>query len=62
MTRFTFAGDVQNVQRGTVPRVFGRSYAIEAELEVSEADAEGCWWPTLISSAGSGCESTATGS
>jgi len=41
VTRFTFAGDVQNVQRGMVPRVFGRSYAIEAELEVPEAGAEG---------------------
>ena len=41
VTRFTFAGDVQNVQRGMVPRVSGRSYAIEAELEVPEAGAEG---------------------
>jgi len=41
ITRYTFAGDVQNVQRGMVPRVFGRSYAIEAELEVPEAGAEG---------------------
>ena len=32
VTRFTFAGDVQNVQRGMVPRILGRSYAIEAEL------------------------------
>ena len=41
VTRFTFAGDVQNVQRGMVPRVFGRSYAIEAELEVPDTGAEG---------------------
>src|SRR5271166_1493804 len=41
ITRFTFAGDVQNVQRGMVPRVFGRSYAIEAELDVPEAGAQG---------------------
>jgi hypothetical protein len=41
VTRFTFAGDVQNVQRGMVPRVYGRSYAIEAELEVPGAGAEG---------------------
>jgi arylsulfatase len=41
VTRYTFAGDVQNVQRGMVPRVFGRSYAIEAELHVPEAGAEG---------------------
>jgi arylsulfatase len=40
-TRFTFAGDVQNVQRGMIPRIFGRSYAIEAELEVPESGAEG---------------------
>jgi len=41
VTRFTFAGDVQNVQRGMVPRIYGRSYAIEAELEVPDAGAEG---------------------
>jgi arylsulfatase len=41
ITRYTFAGDVQNVQRGMVPRVYGRSYAIEAELHVPEAGAEG---------------------
>ena len=41
VTRFTFAGDVQNVQKGLVPRVAGRSYAIEAELEVPESGAEG---------------------
>jgi hypothetical protein len=35
-TRFRFHGDVQNVQRGRIPRVYGRSYAIEAELEVPE--------------------------
>ncbi|MGE5694201.1 MAG: arylsulfatase, partial [Candidatus Sericytochromatia bacterium] len=40
-TRFAFAGDVQNVQRGMVPRVFGRSYAIEAELSVPDTGAEG---------------------
>lgn len=41
VTRLTFAGDVQNVQRGMVPRVVGRSYAIEAELEIPEGGAEG---------------------
>ena len=41
ITRYTFAGDVQNVQKGLVPRVAGRSYAIEAELEVPEGGAEG---------------------
>ncbi|MGE5690045.1 MAG: arylsulfatase [Pseudomonadota bacterium] len=41
VTRFAFAGDVQNVQRGMVPRIFGRSYAIEAELTVPEGGAEG---------------------
>jgi arylsulfatase A-like enzyme/uncharacterized membrane protein len=41
ITRFTFAGDVQNVQRGMVPRVYGRSYAIEAELNVPGTGAEG---------------------
>jgi arylsulfatase len=41
ITRFAFAGDVQNVQRGMVPRILGRSYAIEAELYVPEDGAEG---------------------
>jgi arylsulfatase len=41
MTRFTFHGDVQNVQRGMIPRIYGRSYAIEAELVVPEGGAEG---------------------
>lgn len=40
-TRFHFAGDVQNIQRGMVPRIYGRSYAIEAELSVPERGAEG---------------------
>ena len=41
VTRYTFAGDVQNVQRGIMPRIYGRSYAIEAELSVPEGGAEG---------------------
>jgi len=41
VTRFTFYGDVQNVQRGMVPRIYGRSYAIEAELNVPDGGAEG---------------------
>ncbi len=41
ITRFTFTGDVQNVQRGMVPRIAGRSYAIEAELNVPDGGAEG---------------------
>jgi len=40
-TRYTFYGDVQNVQRGMIPRIYGRSYAIEAELVVPEGGAEG---------------------
>lgn len=39
-TRFAFKGDVQNIQRGMVPRIYGRSYAIEARLTVPE-DAQG---------------------
>ncbi|MEZ5184356.1 MAG: sulfatase-like hydrolase/transferase [Candidatus Nanopelagicales bacterium] len=39
--RYTFAGDVQNVQRGMVPRIQGRSYAIEADLVIPEEGAEG---------------------
>jgi arylsulfatase len=41
ITRHTFAGDVQNVQRGMVPRIQGRSYAIEAQLEVPDEGAQG---------------------
>src|SRR5262249_46247774 len=41
VTRYAFAGDVQNVQKGLVPRIAGRSYAIEAELAVPEGGAEG---------------------
>lgn len=40
-TRFTFHGDVQNVQRGMIPRIYGRSYAIEGDLVVPEGGAEG---------------------
>ncbi len=40
-TRFAFAGDVQNVQRGMVPRIAGRTYAIEADLHVPDDGAEG---------------------
>jgi arylsulfatase len=41
VTRYTFNGDVQNVQRGMVPRIYGHSYAIEAELNVPNGGAEG---------------------
>jgi arylsulfatase A-like enzyme/uncharacterized membrane protein len=40
-TRFTFAGDVQNIQTSMIPRIYGRSYAIEADLVVPEGGAEG---------------------
>ena len=41
ITRFTFKGDVQNIQRGMVPRILGRSYAIEAHLNVPDGGAQG---------------------
>ena len=41
ITRFTFAGDVQNIQTTMIPRIYGRSYAIEANLNVPEGGAEG---------------------
>lgn len=41
VTRFSFMGDVQNVQRGMTPRIQGRSYAIEGELSIPEGGAEG---------------------
>ncbi len=41
ITRFKFEGDVQNIQRGMIPRIQGRSYAIEAELKIPPGGAEG---------------------
>jgi hypothetical protein len=41
ITRYTYAGDVQNIQATVIPRIFGRSYAIEAELNVPDSGAEG---------------------
>jgi arylsulfatase len=40
-SRFEFRGDVDNIQWGMIPRIFGRSYAIEADLAVPEGGAEG---------------------
>ncbi len=40
-TRFEFAGDVQNVSTSVIPRIVGRSYAIEARLAVPDGGAEG---------------------
>ncbi|KZS67716.1 sulfatase-like hydrolase/transferase [Mycobacterium ostraviense] len=40
-TRFAFQGDVQNIQRGMVPRIFGRSYAIEGRLHIPDSGAQG---------------------
>jgi arylsulfatase len=39
--RFSFQGSVQNIQRGMVPRIFGRSYAIEARLHIPDGGAQG---------------------
>lgn len=41
VTRFTYAGDVQNVSTTLLPRIYGRSYAIEAEVDVPENGAQG---------------------
>jgi arylsulfatase len=40
-TRFAFAGDVQNIQTTQIPRIIGRSYAIEADVHVPDGGAEG---------------------
>ena len=40
-TRFSFAGDVENILWGMVPRIAGRSYAIEGDLVVPDGGAEG---------------------
>ncbi|MFN8187197.1 MAG: arylsulfatase [Gaiellales bacterium] len=41
ITRFTFAGDVQNVQTTMIPRIYNRSYSLEANVHVPEGGAEG---------------------
>ena len=41
ITTHTFYGDVENIASGMIPRVYGHSYAIEAELSVPEQGAEG---------------------
>jgi arylsulfatase len=40
-TTFEFAGDVENVLSGIIPRIYNRSYAISADLVVPEGGAEG---------------------
>ena len=40
-TTQTFHGDVENIASGMIPRIYGRSYAIEAQLLVPEQGAEG---------------------
>ncbi|MGL6280041.1 MAG: sulfatase-like hydrolase/transferase, partial [Gaiella sp.] len=40
-TRFAFPGGVDNINWGMIPRIYGRSYAIEADLVVPESGAEG---------------------
>ncbi len=41
ITRTTFHGDVQNIAPGMIPRVYGHSYAIEAQLVIPDGGAEG---------------------
>ena len=41
ITTHTFYGDVENIASGMIPRVYGHSYAIEAELAIPEQGAEG---------------------
>ena len=41
ITRYRYAGDVQNVQTTMIPRIYGRSYAIEANVHVPSGGAEG---------------------
>ena len=40
-TTYTFYGDVQNIASGMIPRVYGRSYAIEAEVSIPAEGAQG---------------------
>ena len=57
-TTHTFYGDVQNIAAGMTPRVYGRSYAIEAELVVPPAGAEGVIVAEADELGGSPCGST----
>ncbi len=41
ITTYTFYGDVENIASGMIPRVYGRSYAIEAELSIPDDGAQG---------------------
>jgi arylsulfatase A-like enzyme/uncharacterized membrane protein len=41
ITRFTYGSTVQNVQTMMIPRIIGRSYAIEGNVHVPEGGAEG---------------------
>ena len=41
ITRHTFYGDVQNIASGMIPRIYGRSYAIQADLVIPDGGAEG---------------------
>jgi sulfatase-like protein len=41
ITKTTFYGDVENIASGMIPRVYGHSYAIEAELSIPDSGAEG---------------------
>jgi arylsulfatase len=40
-TKTTFYGDVENIASGMIPRIYGHSYAIEAELTIPGGGAEG---------------------
>jgi len=40
-TKTTFYGDVENIAPGMIPRIYGRSYAIEADLVIPDGGAEG---------------------
>ncbi|HXZ57675.1 MAG TPA: arylsulfatase [Gaiellaceae bacterium] len=41
ITRYSYAGDVQNIQTTMIPRIYGHSYSIEANVQVPDGGAEG---------------------
>ena len=41
ITKTTFYGEVENIASGMIPRIYGHSYVIEAELAVPDSGAEG---------------------
>jgi hypothetical protein len=60
ITRQTFYGDVANIASGMIPRVYGHSYAIEADLRIPGGALRASSWPRPTRWAASRSGSTGT--